>query len=52
MSAMTDIWTQDDYAEYERQLALIKAAYGNSIPKEAMERHAADIVNKQKQITI
>lgn len=48
MSALNNIWTKEDYAEYERQLAIINRAYGNSIPKEVQERHAANIVNQQK----
>ena len=40
-------WTKADYAEYEKQLAIIQRAYGNAIPKEVQERNAANIITKQ-----
>ena len=52
MSAMTDIWTKEDFAEYERQCRLINDAYGHGIPETSVQRIAADIVNKQKQMNI
>lgn len=52
MSAMTDIWTKEDFAEYERQCKLINDAYGHGIPETSVQRIAADIVNKQKQMNI
>lgn len=51
MSAMTDIWTKEDFAEYERQCRLINDAYGHGIPETSVQRIAADIVNKKyKQV--
>lgn len=47
---MDIVWTDDDYAEYRRQLEIIRDAYGNSIPKETAERFAAEIVSRQKQL--
>lgn len=44
------VWTDDDYAEYRRQLENIRDAYGSSIPQETQERFAAEIVNRQKQL--
>ena len=42
------IWTDEDYAEYQRQLQIIEKAYGNGVPKNVKERYAAQIVNAQK----
>lgn len=46
-----DKWTQDDYAEYGRQLELMRKAWGYCIPDEILERRAAEIINYQKQQT-
>lgn len=48
MSAMTDIWTKDDYAEYKRQCERIADAYG-WMDMATIEKWAANIVNMQKQ---
>lgn len=42
------MWTDEDYAEYRRQLQIIEKAYGNSVPQNVKERYAAQIVNAQK----
>lgn len=47
MSAMTDIWTQGDYAEYERQRKMIYDAYP-WMEQARIDRWAANIVNQQK----
>lgn len=49
---MTNVWTKEDYAEYERQCKRINDAYAGAIPQEVVERYAAQIVNQQKQVTI
>lgn len=46
---MNEIWTQEDYAEYERQRALIKQHYA-WLEQERIDRWAAHIVNLQKQL--
>lgn len=49
MDAKT-IWTKEDYEYYAQQLRIIEDAYGNSIPHATMERMAAEIVNKTKDL--
>lgn len=45
---MNEQWTQADWTEFKRQCRLIDEAYGHGLPKECVERIAADIVNKHK----
>lgn len=49
MSAMIDIWTQDDYTEFKRQRERIADSYG-WLDQDTIDRWAALIVNQQKGI--
>lgn len=43
------IWTNEDFEEYARQIEKISAAYP-SLPREIIERRAADVVNHIKSL--
>ena len=49
---MINVWTKEDYHEYERQCKRINDAYAGAIPQEVVERYAAQIVNHQKELVV